>query len=62
MRDDFCRWNNGAFELEAGPEGASCKPTTGLSLAGRVRELTSGTIAGLDRAMTTPRIPWTLEL
>ena len=83
--DGFCPWNAGAFELEAGPEGASCTLATrspdialsaadlaavylggttllNLSLAGRVRELTSGTIAVLDRAMATPRLPWTLEL
>ena len=84
VRDDFCPWNDGAFELDAGPDGAHCKPTTrspnvalslaelaavylggttldSLSRAGRVRQLASGTIAGLDRAMATPRLPWTLE-
>ena len=28
VRDDFCPWNDGAFELGAGPDGASYKPTT----------------------------------
>jgi len=27
IRDDFCPWNQGVYELEGGPEGAECKPT-----------------------------------
>ena len=28
VRDEFCAWNAGRYELEAGPDGARCKPTT----------------------------------
>ena len=28
VRDDFCDWNQGCFELEMSPEGASCRPTS----------------------------------
>jgi predicted acetyltransferase len=28
VRDGFCSWNEGRWELEAGPEGATCRPTT----------------------------------
>jgi len=28
IRDGFCPWNEGRFELEGGPEGADCRPTT----------------------------------
>jgi predicted acetyltransferase len=27
VRDAFCPWNDGRFELEAGPDGAECGPT-----------------------------------
>jgi predicted acetyltransferase len=27
VRDEFCRWNEGRYELEVGPDGASCRPT-----------------------------------
>ena len=27
VRDSFCSWNEGRFELEAGPQGAECRPT-----------------------------------
>ena len=27
VRDDVCKWNEGRFELEGGPEGASCRDT-----------------------------------
>jgi predicted acetyltransferase len=27
VRDEFCPWVAGRFELEAGPEGARCRPT-----------------------------------
>ena len=27
VNDSFCAWNNGRYQLQAGPEGASCKPT-----------------------------------
>jgi predicted acetyltransferase len=27
VQDQFCPWNQGRFELEAGPEGADCRPT-----------------------------------
>jgi predicted acetyltransferase len=27
LRDDFCGWNTGRFELEGGPDGATCRPT-----------------------------------
>jgi predicted acetyltransferase len=27
VRDAFCPWNEGTFELEGGPEGAECRPT-----------------------------------
>jgi len=27
VRDWFCPWNEGRFELEGGPDGASCRPT-----------------------------------
>ena len=27
VRDDLCPWNNGCFELEGGPEGATCRAT-----------------------------------
>jgi len=27
VRDTFCPWNDGRFELEAGPDGAECVPT-----------------------------------
>jgi len=27
IRDDFCSWNQGVYELEGGPKGAECKPT-----------------------------------
>ena len=27
VRDDLCAWNNGRFQLEGGPEGASCRAT-----------------------------------
>lgn len=27
VRDAFCPWNEGRYELEAGPEGAACRPT-----------------------------------
>ena len=29
VRDDFCDWNQGCFDLEMSPEGASCRPTSG---------------------------------
>ena len=28
VRDEFCPWNEGRYELEAGPDGARCKATT----------------------------------
>lgn len=28
VRDDFCPWNEGVYELSGGPAGAVCKPTT----------------------------------
>ena len=28
VSDSFCPWNEGRFELEAGPEGAECSPTS----------------------------------
>ncbi len=28
VRDEFCPWNDGTFELAGGPSGASCKRTT----------------------------------
>jgi predicted acetyltransferase len=28
VRDDLCSWNQGCFELEASPEGATCRPST----------------------------------
>jgi predicted acetyltransferase len=27
VRDEFCPWNNGRYELEAAPDGASCSKT-----------------------------------
>ena len=27
VRDSFCSWNEGRFELEGGPQGAECRPT-----------------------------------
>jgi predicted acetyltransferase len=27
VRDLFCQWNDGRYELDAGPDGASCRPT-----------------------------------
>jgi predicted acetyltransferase len=27
VRDVFCPWNEGRFELEGGPDGADCRPT-----------------------------------
>jgi predicted acetyltransferase len=27
VKDDFCPWNDGAYELEGGPQSASCRPT-----------------------------------
>jgi predicted acetyltransferase len=27
VHDRFCPWNDGAYELEGGPDGASCEPT-----------------------------------
>jgi predicted acetyltransferase len=27
VRDVFCTWNDGRYELDAGPDGASCRPT-----------------------------------
>lgn len=27
VRDEFCPWNDGRYELDAGPDGASCRPT-----------------------------------
>ena len=28
VTDTFCPWNDGRYELDAGPDGARCKPTT----------------------------------
>ncbi|HSD49632.1 MAG TPA: sterol carrier protein domain-containing protein, partial [Actinomycetota bacterium] len=28
VRDPFCVWNEGRFALDAGPDGATCEPTT----------------------------------
>jgi predicted acetyltransferase len=28
VRDAFCAWNEGRYELDAGPGGATCRPTT----------------------------------
>lgn len=28
VRDEFCPWNNGRYQLEGSTEGAQCKPTT----------------------------------
>lgn len=28
VRDDFCPWNDGRYDLEGGPDGAECGPTT----------------------------------
>ena len=28
VRDDFCPWNDGVYELDGGPSGAACRPTT----------------------------------
>lgn len=28
LRDGFCPWNEGRWELQAGPEGAACRPAT----------------------------------
>jgi predicted acetyltransferase len=36
VRDAFCPWNEGRFELNGGPDGATCRPSTrdaGLTLA-----------------------------
>jgi len=34
VRDEFCSWNDGAYELVGGPAGAECKPNSGaLDLA-----------------------------
>jgi predicted acetyltransferase len=27
VRDPFCSWNEGRYELEGGPDGAECRPT-----------------------------------
>ncbi|MGH2672028.1 MAG: sterol carrier protein domain-containing protein [Actinomycetota bacterium] len=27
VRDAFCSWNDGRYELDAGPDGASCGPS-----------------------------------
>jgi predicted acetyltransferase len=27
VRDAFCNWNDGRYQLDAGPDGASCRPT-----------------------------------
>ena len=28
VRDEFCPWNEGVYELNGGPSGATCTPTT----------------------------------
>src|SRR5262249_38271442 len=28
LRDEFCSWNTGRYELRGGPEGAECSPST----------------------------------
>ena len=28
VRDDFCPWNDGTYQLSGGPSGATCRPTT----------------------------------
>ncbi len=56
VQDLFCPWNEGGYLLEAGPDGASCKPTNrSPDLALSVSELTSvylggATLATLQRA------------
>ncbi|MAX19037.1 MAG: hypothetical protein CL709_04135 [Chloroflexi bacterium] len=43
IQDSICPWNNGRFQLDGGPDGAQCRPTSAsadLSLS--VADLTSG--------------------
>jgi predicted acetyltransferase len=56
LHDGFCPWNEGRWELEAGPDGAACRPATkepDLVLgAGELASMYLGTVpaGGLARA------------
>jgi len=48
VRDTFCPWNDGRFELEAGPDGAECVPTDREpDLALEVRDLGAAYLGGV---------------
>ena len=47
VRDAFCGWNDGRYELEGGPDGASCRPTgESADLVLTVNELASAYLGG----------------
>ncbi|MEW6059687.1 MAG: sterol carrier protein domain-containing protein, partial [Actinomycetota bacterium] len=49
VRDRFCPWNEGRFELEGGPEGATCGSTrAGPDLACRVEDLAAAFLGGVS--------------
>ncbi|MFB3737554.1 MAG: GNAT family N-acetyltransferase [Candidatus Velamenicoccus archaeovorus] len=48
VADPFCPWNEGRYELEGGPDGASCRPTQGgPDLALTVNELGACYLGGM---------------
>jgi predicted acetyltransferase len=47
VRDAFCSWNDGRYELDAGPDGASCRPTgEAADLVLTVNELAAAYLGG----------------
>jgi predicted acetyltransferase len=85
VRDSFCPWNEGRYELEGGPDGAACEPTdrepelivsaadlgaaylggasfTTLSRAGRVVELTDGSLERASAMFGWDPLPYCSQL
>jgi predicted acetyltransferase len=81
LEDDFCDWNAGRWELEGGPDGATCRRTDAepdlvlgagelasmflgairpsvLAEAGRLAELTDGSLHRADAMFGTDLAPW----
>jgi predicted acetyltransferase len=49
VRDPFCPWNEGRYELEAGPNGAACSRTKAdLDLAVDASDLGSALLGGVS--------------
>ena len=68
VRDDFAPWNDGTYELEGGPDGATCRPSDGSpDLSLRVEDVAASYLGAVSfRALAaagrvTERNPGTLQ-